>query len=196
MSYSESTGAGLGSSEPPLGTAGLERTSGSLFVHNLSLHVLIHEYRHRLARPDSVGMPNRSLPDPTGLQEKTLSFIPASALRPESYRVLNSDGASFVIDYESLARLPVTAIGTQPTAESPRAPTPAAPTSTNVAPLPGTSEAELQAIREDMKKKQSELEALRKELDEVRRHLAEQQAERESQKRKQRPAPKGGTPQP
>jgi hypothetical protein len=191
-SYSDSTGAGLGSSEPPLGTAGLERTSGSLFVHGLSLHVLLHEYHRRLERPDTINMANRRLPDPTGLQQKTMSFVPASVLRPASYQVLDSDGVSLIIDYESLARLPAALIGTAATAESARVPAPATPSMTNVPPPQGTSEAELKAIREDMKKKETELDALRKELDEIRRQMADQQAERDSPKRKQRTAPKGG----
>jgi hypothetical protein len=194
--YSESTGAGLGSSEPPLGTAGLERTSGSLFVHGLSLHVLLHEYRHRLARPDSVGMPNRWQPDQTGLQQTTISFVPASVLRPASYRVLDSDGAILIIDYEALARLPATLVGAPPTAESARAPAPPTSDTSHALPSPGTSEAELRAIREDMKKKETELDALRKELEEIRRQMAEQQADRDSPKRKPRTAPKGGTQQP
>ncbi|HZS12063.1 MAG TPA: hypothetical protein VFA38_07420, partial [Nitrospirales bacterium] len=62
----ERTGAAAGSSDSILASR-QERTSGTLYVYGLSIYATITEFRHRPERPDTVNMPNRRLPDPTGL---------------------------------------------------------------------------------------------------------------------------------
>ena len=84
----------------------------------------------------------------------TILFVPESAKRPDSYRDARSTDATLVIDYDLLATMPATAdIG--PTAAQPPTPTTGKP-----------------AQRDD------DLDTLRKELQDIKKKLDEQEAER------------------
>jgi len=98
--------------------------------------------------------------DATGFGNRILSFMPETAKRPDSYLDARSKEATLVIDYELLAMLPPASV---PSASTPTAP-PSAP--------PANVE------QPDAPKKDSEIEALRKELQEIKKHLADQEAER------------------
>lgn len=185
-SYSQREGAAVGSSEPPLRFAVPETTEATLFMHGLSLHLSLNQYRHRTERADTINMPNRRLPDPTNLNNRVVSFMPDDLKRPDSYRTKADTDASVVIDYETLAKLPVLPGGRTGIRESAGKPTsPATPSSTNVE----STQQELQTIREQMNRKDTEVEGLRKELDEIRRQLQEQQADREKLKQNSKPVP-------
>jgi hypothetical protein len=197
-SYSTRAGAGLGSSEPPLALSPREVTAGTLFAHGQSLHLTITQYRRRAERADTINMANRRLPDPSGLNQRTVFFVPAAARRDDSYRTAHAEDTTLVIDYNVLAKLP----------RSETAPSPAASRSTGSArplapgtqpaagqpPSPATSdphEEELRAIKDLIIKKEMELEEVKKELQEIRRHLADRDVETDSVKRKTKPGPKG-----
>jgi hypothetical protein len=91
----------------------------------------------------------------------SLLFVPEAAKRPESYLDARSTDKTLVIDYQLLAALPPASI---PSASTQPASRPAAPQ----AATEGTPEP----------KKDAEIEALRKELQDIKRQLAEQEAER------------------
>jgi hypothetical protein len=180
--YSQRTGAAVGSSEPPLALAPKEYTSGVLYAYGRSLYLALREYRYRPSRADTVKMPNRNVPDHTGLVNHDILFVPEAAWRSDlSTPKFSRDGfeKTLVIDLQRLALAP-TAAGkvAAPPAAAPSTQAPA-PETTGAAAQPEaapSSASELQTLKEDMKRKDSELEELRKELGAIRRRL-DQQAE-------------------
>jgi hypothetical protein len=127
-------------------------------------------------------MPNRHLPDQTRLVGRDVLFIPEIAWRSDlTPPKFSRDGfaTTLVIDLQRLTQAPATA-GTVATPPAAAAPTQARPA--GEAGAAGATDAsappasELQTIKEDMKKKESELEELRKELGAIRRQI-DQQAE-------------------
>lgn len=164
----QSVGAGVGSSDPPLGSPQRETSRGSLYAYGRSLYVTLHEYRARSERADIINMANRRISDPTGLMKRRVTFFPESARRPDSYRRSESTEATMVIDYELLASLPAGAL-----------PIPSGSSSTTgqASSPPGTTaegmDAQLRTLQEQMRQKNTELEELRKELEEIRRQVTE-----------------------
>ncbi len=179
--YRERAGAGIGSSEPPRRHSSKETTSGHVFAYGRSLYISLTEYRQRPDDPDTVNMPNRRLPQPSGLLNRQVLFVPAEALRPDQFApAFAEDPANvLIIDYDLLARLPApsptVSVTTPPAVKTPSSPALplAQPTETN-------TDTDLRAIREDLKKKDSEVEELRKELQDIRRQLGEQPTNRNS----------------
>jgi hypothetical protein len=174
--YRERAGAAVGSSEPPLRHSFPETTSGQVFAYGRSLYIYLTEYRQRRDEPDTVNMPNRRLPEPSGLLNRQVLFVPAEALRSDQFApAFSEDPANvLIIDYDLLAKLPassptapVTSLPTEKIQAFP--PPPAQPTETDT---------DLRAIREDLKKKDSEVEELRKELQDIKRELSEQRNSR------------------
>ena len=86
----------------------------------------------------------------------TILFIPESAKRPDSYRDARSTDATLVIDYGMLATMPP-ASDMRPTAAQPPTPAKGEPT-----------------------QRDTDLDALRKDLEDIKKKLAEQEAERTS----------------
>jgi hypothetical protein len=82
----------------------------------------------------------------------TILFIPESAIRPDSYRDARSTDATLVIDYDALATLPA-ASDMRPTAAQPPMPAKGEPT-----------------------QRDTDLNAVRKELEDIKKKLAEQEA--------------------
>jgi hypothetical protein len=175
--YAERTGAGLGSSEPPLRLAPKERTSGSLYAYGQSLYLTITQYRYRPERVDTVNMANRRLPDETGLTNWTILFTPESAKRPASYNDPRWTESTLVIDYGLLAALPAEA---RPSAAPAVPPIGSAPAPREPAPAPVVPP----VVQEPVQTRDRELGELRKELEDIKRQLAEQEAERNAQKKR------------
>ncbi len=160
--HAHNTGGGVGSSEPPLTLHPRESTTGVIHAYGRSLYLTLTEYRLRAEPANTINMANRRLPDSTGLINHTLLFVPEAAKRPDRYLDGRSTDKTLVIDYELLAALPAST-GSPPAAQSPP---PVA------APSPGKNE------KGEPAKSEGEIEALRKELQEIKRQLAEQEAER------------------
>ncbi|BFU96048.1 MAG: exported protein of unknown function [Nitrospira sp.] len=175
--YSQRVGAAVGSSEPPLRLAPPETTAGSIYAYGRSLYVTLTHYRYRVERPDTINMPNRRIPDRTGLLNHTVMFVPESAKRDDKYRDSLSTDTTLVIDYELLAGLP---FDTGPEVVS--QPVPPAPAA--------ASAPDSRAKTGEVSKKDPELEALRKELEDIKRQLADQEARRQSTPSKPSGAPK------
>lgn len=171
--YSERVGAGVGSSEPPLTLRPRETTTGVIYAYGRSLYLTLTQYRYRQEPATTISMANRRIPDASGLVNHTVSFVPEAAKRPDSYHDARSTDKTLVIDYELLASIPASS-GAPATAQS--------------APTPATSPTTTSGKREP-EQKDSDIEALRKELQEIKRQLAEQEAERT------RSQPKNSVPQ-
>ena len=88
------------------------------------------------------------------VRSRTILFIPESAIRPDSYRDARSTDATLVIDYDLLASMPA-ASDMRSTAAQPPTPAKGEPT-----------------------QRDTDLDALRKELEGIKKKLAEQDAER------------------
>ena len=88
----------------------------------------------------------------------TILFVPETAKRPDSYRDARSTDATLVIDYDLLATMPAVS-EMQPAATQPPAPAGVEPAQRN-----------------------ADLEGLRKELQDIKKKLAEQEAERNRSK--------------
>ena len=97
-------------------------------------------------------------------------FIPEAAKRADTYRDARSTDATLVIDYALLATLPPQT-GASPPAQ---AESPAVPRATTKG-------------REEPSQQDADIEALRKELQDIKRQLAEQEAERRAQQKKSSP---------
>jgi hypothetical protein len=119
-------------------------------------------------------MPNRRVPESHSLLNRQVLFMPEEALRSDQFApTFVEDPANvLIIDYDLLARLPAPS----PTSSVTGPP----PVETQAAPSahPTQTDTDLQAIREDMRKKDSEVEQLRKELQDIKRQLGEQQTNR------------------
>ena len=107
----------------------------------------------------------------------TILFIPESAKRPDSYRDAHSTQPTLVIDYALLATLPDNASAPPSSVVPPSGA--AATTGQSTAPSQTPQEFEQRSVSKD-----SELEDLKKEMQEIKRQLAEQEAELNAQKQK------------
>ena len=124
-------------------------TEGSLHAYGRSLYLTLTEYRHRVKPGETI---NKA--DATGLGNHTVHFVPESAKRPDSYRNARSTDATLVIDYDMLATMPA-ASDMQPTTAQP-------PTSASGEPT----------------QRDTDMDELRKELQEIKKKLAEQETAR------------------
>jgi hypothetical protein len=165
LSFSSKSGAGVGSSDPPLANSTLlETTSGHLLARDQWLYLTMTQYRKRAEQADTINMANRRLPDPTGEADKEFVFEPKDALKANGKAGLfgNSSDAVFVIDYKRLAQLP--ALETPiPASEKPLPPLPAG--------RPNGKDEDIKEIKQEMKKKDVEIENLKREMEDIRRDL-------------------------
>lgn len=163
---SPGTGAESGSSAPPLTRSPQETTKGSLYAYGRSLYVTITEYRLRADRTSTSNLSSKRLPDSTGLADKTVAFTPESASLPGSYKTGLSMASTLAIAYDVLVRSP--------------APSEMQKAGDQASPTPSRGE----TVQRD-----SELEALRKELQDIKKKLVEQEAERNRSTAPPKPLP-------
>lgn len=155
----------MGSSDPLLSNATLlETTSGHLLAQDQWLYLTVSEFQKRAEQSDTINMANRRLPDSTGQADKELVFEPKDALKPNGKPGLfgSAPDTVFVIDYRRLTQLP--SVG-----EPPASATGKRPSDSNVP--PDAKEQDIKQIREDMKKKDVEIENLKKEMEDIRRDM-------------------------
>ncbi len=143
-------------------------TGGSLYAYGRSLYVTLERY-HPPARSTATTGPQRGLPDTSGLAGRAIIFYPEAAKRPDTYREGHSAASTLVIDYERLAALPLL-----PAAPAPTKPLPATPSNKNHD-LRSIQPADTGATPRDL-----EIQSLRKELEDIKRRLAEQEAEQKN----------------
>lgn len=171
FSHQDTAGVGVGSSVVTSASPARETSAGSVFVHGRSLHIQFHQLRVTLERPDAVNMPNRRLPDLTGLTYHALSFAFSSARRPASYVIRGNADATLVLDYEQIVGL--RSIPSTPATPAALQPTPG----TNPTAPAGDREADVRTLQEQMQQKDRELESVRRELEDIRRHLKDRSPE-------------------
>jgi hypothetical protein len=145
---------GVCESDQPPGRTSEESTVGSLYAYGRSMYLTLTEYRRRAERTEMISMANRRLFTPTGLANHTVHFVPESAKRPDSYRTARSTDATLVIDYDLLATMPAASDMRSTTAQPP---TPA---------------------QEKHTQRDTDLDELRKDLQGIKKKLAEQEEER------------------
>ncbi|MCS6897769.1 MAG: hypothetical protein NZM29_07315, partial [Nitrospira sp.] len=139
-----------------------EVTGGYLSAEGLSLNLTLTHYRYRPGKIDKT-QPHQ-LPDPDGLRNREVRFIPEKALRQEigsSRWFGGSDERTLVIDYHLLNRLLTLPPVTQPAAT--------ATVGQPVQPAPSASEADLRAFREELKAMQKRLAEQEAELERLRK---------------------------
>ena len=141
-----------------------ELTKGSVYAYGRSLYLTV-PWLIPLSR-NGAGGP--ALPP-------TILFIPESVKRPDTYRDARSTEMTLVIDYGLLASLPADS-GAPPAGQAPTGAPPIA-TGQTTAPLPAT-----QTIQSPTQPSAREWDGVRKELQDLKRQLAEQEAERNTQK--------------
>lgn len=171
FSHRDTVGAGVGSSVVTSSPSVRETSSGSVFVHGRSLHIQFHQFRVKPERPDAVNMPNRRLPDRTGLTNRSLSFAIPSARRPASFVIRGDAAATLVLDYDQIAGL-----SSIPAPIMTPAPLQARPGANPTTPSAGR-EGDVRTLQEQMQQKDRELESVRKELQEIRQQLNRQPPE-------------------
>jgi hypothetical protein len=171
-------GAGVGSSEP-VSTPKIATTSGTLYAYGLSLNVMLAEYHHRSESPDAINMPNRRLPDPTGLGSRKVLFLPEAARRPDNFSPTAGDAdlTTLVVDYELLSKLPPSTLerersNLQETGR--KEPRPAGESASQE----GSSK-DLQTIKDQLIKRDKELDAVKEELKAIKKQLGEEGSQKE-----------------
>lgn len=195
--YSGGGGAGVGSSKPVTPTQGFATTEGTLYAHGLSLYLTLTQYHYIPERPDTINMPNRRLPDTTGLDQREVSFFPEVARRPDALRQSRFFGGphatTLVIDYELLAKLPESKLEPSPVAT---ARPEASATLESSASMQSTAERkaqapdELRSLKELIIKKDLELDALKEELRALRRQSGNRESGPSRSKPKKKPLPR------
>jgi hypothetical protein len=160
----------------PAGTTADKRetTAGYLAADSLSLHITLTQYRYKPGKAESMQKMPRPLPDPDGLRDRDVTFVPEAALRPESRSDSSWFGGSgnrtFAVDYHLLAKLlaaPPRPSTITPTAGIPAGqpgqpmPVPTAPSTTNDAEMHAFKE-ELKAMQKRLAEQDAELQELKK----------------------------------
>lgn len=145
---------GVCESEQPSGAISEESTAGSLYIYGQSLYLTLTEYRYRTKRAETSTTANRRIFNPAGMANRTVHFVPESVKRPDSYRTALSTNATLVIDYGLLATMPAAADIRSTTGQ------PATP------------------VKGEPAQRDTEMDEVRRELQEIKKKLAEQEADR------------------
>jgi len=184
-----------------------ETTAGSLYVYGLSLYFTLSQYRYAPTQSNADDPAHRRLPDPSGLSNRTLLFTPSAAQRSETFLrpiVGASTDRFLAIDYQLLqhASSPAITAG-QPAPQMERAapiresPATNNPTSLSSPPeIQAQRDVEILTLKDLVIKKDLELEALRRELQSIRKQLDSQTIKPDTQKRKTLPPSKPPQPVP
>lgn len=152
------------------GEPNVETTSGYLFADSLSLHLTLTQYHYMPGKSEVMQKEPRPLPDPDGLRDREVKFIPEAAVRQdpdsESSWFSGSNDRTVTIDYQMLTKLLAMPPEPQRPAATPAGqPIPSAP----VSPAPAASDAEMRAFREELKTMQKKLDEQNAELERLKK---------------------------
>jgi len=145
---------GVCENEQTPGQVSEESTEGLLYAYGQSLYLTLTEYRHRTERAESDDRVHRRISNSTGLMNHTVDFTPESAKRSDSYRTARATNATLVIDYDALAAMPA------------------------ATDLRSTAAQQAMPVRSEPSQRDSDVDELRKELQDIKKKLAEQETER------------------
>ncbi len=145
---------GVCASEQKPGTISEQSTEGSLYAYGQSLYLTLIAYRHWTEQAETSTVANRRIVSPVGFLNRTVHFVPESAKRPDSYRTARSTDTTLVIDYGLLATMPVVS---------------------DVRSAPGQSPT---TVKGEPTQRDADMDELRKELQEIKKKLVEQEEER------------------
>lgn len=158
------------------GDQNLETTSGYLFADGLSLHLTLTQYRYMPGKVETMQKQPRPLPDPDGLRDREIKFIPEAAIRQdsdnESSWFSGPNDRTLIIDYQMLTKLLAMPPEPQhPTLTPTGRPVPSAstPPVQPYQPAPAASDAELRAFREELKAMQKKLSEQNAELERLKK---------------------------
>lgn len=181
----------------PLESSTTETTAGSLYVSGQSLYFSLSQYRFAPAKTNTENSAHRRLPDTSGLSDRMLLFTPQFAQESDTSHRSASGAATdkvLAVDYRLLQQespSAVTPVQTVPSTdhanEPPRQEAPIVLPSNNPSIAPQTLEQrdnEVRTLKDLIIKKDLELDALRQELQSVRRQLDDQSTRQDGQKRK------------
>ncbi|MFZ1744369.1 MAG: hypothetical protein WAU17_00495, partial [Nitrospirales bacterium] len=161
---------------------GSRMTAGTLSLHEDLLFLTITHYTQKPGGIKFSYVDDRQAPDPTGLRDQTVSFVPKEALRPDKspQEPRHPLEVTLAINYPLLKTLQEA--GEQPAPfpiRQTETPSPAhtregavAPINQKTVPPPGESSANdpaFRALEEQVHKQEEELEQLKKELQEIQR---------------------------
>ena len=141
-----------------------EWKQGSLYAYGQSLYLALPW----LIPEDRLGAGGPTL-------SPTILFTPESARRPDSYRDARSTESTVVIDYALLAALPAESLSTPP---------PVVPTARSTPGGTGPAPVVPPVVKGPAQTRDRELDEVKKELQDIKRQLAEQEAERNATKQK------------
>lgn len=153
------------------GGPNLETTSGYLFADGLSLHLTLTQYRHIPGKVENSNKEPRPLPDPDGLRDREVKFIPEAAVRQgsdnESSWFSGPNDRTLVIDYQLLTKL----LAMPPEPQRPTLSPTGQPIPSSSAPMaqPAASDAEMRAFREELKAMQKKLAEQNAELERLKK---------------------------
>lgn len=177
--------------------SGTETTGGTLSAHAGSLHFSLTHYRYNPERPSLDSKPGRQLPDPTGAGQYRVLFFPQSAQKPSAdtpSSLLNKNPhLTVMVDYEALARVPESphALSNSLQESEKHIPKPEQAHTPDVKhELPPATVEELQSMRAVIEKQAKELEALKHEVESLRRHRTEADTTSPKPKARRNPAPR------
>ena len=180
-----------------------ETTAGSLYAYGQSLYFLLSQYRSAPARTNTENIAHRRLPDTSGLSDHVLLFTPSFAQGSDNFHRPAAGATTdkfLAIDYQLLQEVSPSAAAPaqapprpEHTIEPPRQSVPVLPPSKSPLNVQRTLEQrddEVHTLKDLIIKKDLELDALRQELQSIRRQLDDQTTRQDSQKRKNKPPSK------
>ena len=176
--------------------AGSDSNAGFLYVQGRLLHLALTHYRANAGRLDRGPKPDPQFPNPRGLEQGQIGFIPEDARRSslnEQPGLVNPPPlATVVIDYELLAErypdvTPVTQQDVQPILPAHGA---AISHETQAA-----HAEEIRSLKEDVMKKTTELDVVKEEVRALQHRLADLEVEAQKTKKRQSvPPPRKSVP--
>jgi hypothetical protein len=149
------------------GAPAMETTEGYLFADGLSINITLTEFGPGKTYVADTKAEPRVLPDPIGLHDREVKFTPEAAMREQSSWMSGNSDYTVSIDYQLMTKLLAAPPQPAPSA-TPVAGQPAQPTVTTAAPT-AASDAEMQAVKEQLKAMQKKLDEQNAELQELKK---------------------------
>lgn len=149
------------------GAPAMETTEGYLFADGLSVNVTLTEFGPGKTYVADTKAEPRVLPDPVGLHDREVKFNPEAAMRERSSWLGGNSDYTVSIDYQMMTKLLAAPPQPAPSA-TPVSGQPAQPAATTAAPS-AANDAEMQAVKDQLKAMQKKLDEQNAELQELKK---------------------------